>query len=111
MSYLIEAYQQKKFGEAAYFLRIASDLTGDPQWLCQLGDAYIQLDSLPSADSAYGRAITTNPELACAYFGMAELYYRRSDYNQAATYCREGLRREPSSQTGQALLKKIQSKQ
>ncbi len=103
----LTAFEQKQYPEAAYYLRIAADLTKDPQWLCKLGETYIELDSLDTAEATYSRAMNQAPDLACAFFGLAELYYRKSDYDRAAQYCREGLRRDPGSQTGQALWNKI----
>jgi len=101
------AYDRGEYENAIYYLGIAAELTGDPQWLSRQGDAYRMIDSLERAGEIYHRVMNRNPSLAGPFFGLAELSYLEKDYQQAAGYCREGLRREPQSERGNRLLRDI----
>jgi tetratricopeptide (TPR) repeat protein len=104
----LTAYDKANYLQAIYYLNIASRMdTGDPQWLCKLGDAYTMVDSLDEAMTAYTNAMAGNSAMPCSYFGTATIYYKRNDFEKAEQYCREGLRRDPNSAAGRELLNKI----
>jgi len=96
----VTAYDRNEYPKAIHYLRIAANYwPDDPQVFCKLADALRDGDSLATAAETYEKVVSMNSLLARPYFGLALVYCRLKNYDQADQYYREGLRRDPSYST------------
>lgn len=72
-----EAYQQFSLGTADLGYPKRAEL------FYKTGVAALKLDKLPEAESAFTRAAVLNPKLSFAYLELAELSFKKKDYQRA----------------------------
>jgi hypothetical protein len=104
----LTTFDRGEYLNAIFYFRAVLEMDpDDSQWFCKLGESLSKVDSLDEAYGAFSEVIARNPNLPCGYFGMAELYFIKENYTQAAQYCERGLQLNPGSASGRELMQKI----
>lgn len=62
-----------------------------------LGNAYLELERLDEAESAYARAIELKPKLHAAEYNLARVYLFNGTYNSAESLLKQLLERDPQN--------------
>lgn len=106
----ITAYDMGRFNDAIYYLRTTARLAPQDQGgLCKLGDALLMADSLDAALEVFRGAINIDPNQARPFVGIAYVYYKMGNIQQAQVFCQEGLHRNSNYPGAQELWDLLQS--
>jgi tetratricopeptide (TPR) repeat protein len=89
-----------------YFSKITAD---DPQVLMQIGSIYRIMGDLSKALEYFQRALSLNPQLPHAYFGLYSIYLEQGDTTSAIRLLQEWLRLNPSDTSAVNMLKELTS--
>jgi Flp pilus assembly protein TadD len=80
-----------------------------PQAYRLLGDAYVEKQQWPEAETAFKKSIELQPDLASAYFDLGALHNQTKDYPGAEEALKKGLELTPDATVGKYELAKTYS--